>query len=738
MLEKKSVLARLLANENISVQQGNFQSASFDVVNRVLRLPLWKDDMSADVYDLFVGHEVGHALYTPSDPDVLKIEGVPHSYMNVVEDIRIEEKQLEKYPGLVSSFKRGYSELIEMDFFGTKDRDINDMSFMDRLNIKAKGRDLIEVEFSEEEIPYFKKAMSVKSFDDVAAVCKELVAWLGGEKDPEDKENESGDESSDEENSPPIDQSGDESADDFGDDFGYDESEESGESGDESEESGDESEESGDESDDQAQASDQADSSSDDEKSDEESAPDNLKAGSSKPNGKNIEDSLPEVETDTAQQKNTSSLNEGEEKLFAQGMSRAQYEISRVEYKEVLKNRAAVREENYDQCEHTYKRADNRFDAFLTDTKSVVTLMSKEFEMRKAAYRSARARLSTKGSIDVNKLHAYKYDDQLFKQVTTLADGKSHGIVMLVDYSGSMSSVLESVIKQTITLVLFCKRVNIPFQVYSFTTNQNRDGIFRDITNAGNGLTAFNVSNLSLIECFNNKMSKGDLLYAMRSMFYHSHLPYWAQGDLEALGSTPLNGALLASEFIIKDFLRVNPVEKLNFITLTDGHSNPIDLTDGADADWKMQRIAKRIVMKINGKTVELDNAAYGRDGEKNTMTILEAIKGTRVQASNFFICQKRQIRSEMYRVLGFDDSPERTKLYNSIIKSGVWVTDNTDGYDRRFVVINGSDKMSGSTGEFQTQEDATPAQITKAFKKFSGSKKGNRVLTQKFAELIA
>jgi hypothetical protein len=87
---------------------------------------------------------------------------------------------------------------------------------------------------------------------------------------------------------------------------------------------------------------------------------------------------------------------------------------------------------------------------------------------------------------------------------------------------------------------------------------------------------------------------------------------------------------------------------------------------------------------------------------------------------------------------LGFDDSPERTKLYNSIIKSGVWVTDNTDGYDRRFVVINGSDKMSGSTGEFQTQEDATPAQITKAFKKFSGSKKGNRVLTQKFAELIA
>ena len=146
MLQKKSVLARLLANENISVQQGNYSTASFDIVNRVMRLPLWKD-MSNDLYDLLVGHEVSHALHTPSDPNVLNVPNVPFSFINIVEDIRIEKKILRKYPGLIGNFTRGYDELFEMDLFGTKDKDLSTLPFMDKLNIKSKGRAAVEVDF---------------------------------------------------------------------------------------------------------------------------------------------------------------------------------------------------------------------------------------------------------------------------------------------------------------------------------------------------------------------------------------------------------------------------------------------------------------------------------------------------------------------------------------------------------------------------------------------------------------
>ena len=106
-LSAQEYLAKLLAKENLSVQHGNYSTASFDVVNRVLRLPLWKDK-GKDVYDLLVGHEVGHALYTPADgwhDSEKKIGKIPRAYLNIVEDIRIERMIQDTYPGIVTSFQ---------------------------------------------------------------------------------------------------------------------------------------------------------------------------------------------------------------------------------------------------------------------------------------------------------------------------------------------------------------------------------------------------------------------------------------------------------------------------------------------------------------------------------------------------------------------------------------------------------------------------------------------------------
>ena len=64
--EVKSMVAKLLAREDITIQRGNYETASFDVKNRVLQLPLW-DGISNDVLDLFIGHEISHALHTPEN-----------------------------------------------------------------------------------------------------------------------------------------------------------------------------------------------------------------------------------------------------------------------------------------------------------------------------------------------------------------------------------------------------------------------------------------------------------------------------------------------------------------------------------------------------------------------------------------------------------------------------------------------------------------------------------------------
>ena len=129
-----SSLPKLLAKENLTIRHGNYQTPWFDIKNRVLGLPLWKD-MGKDVYDLFVGHEVGHALETPYEgwhdsPE--KLQGCPRSYINVIEDARIERKVKTRYPGLVGPFSRAYANLFEDNFFGTEDIDVSELT--DNLN----------------------------------------------------------------------------------------------------------------------------------------------------------------------------------------------------------------------------------------------------------------------------------------------------------------------------------------------------------------------------------------------------------------------------------------------------------------------------------------------------------------------------------------------------------------------------------------------------------------------------
>ena len=94
--ESKSQLAKLLASEDITVEHRKVSTAMFDLKTRTLICPIWKD-MSGDLYDLLLGHEVGHALETPEDgwhnavsSKDKKISRNFRAFLNVVEDARIE------------------------------------------------------------------------------------------------------------------------------------------------------------------------------------------------------------------------------------------------------------------------------------------------------------------------------------------------------------------------------------------------------------------------------------------------------------------------------------------------------------------------------------------------------------------------------------------------------------------------------------------------------------------------
>ena len=146
----KGTLAKLLATENLIVEHKVVETASFDVDKRVLVLPIW--DTTERVYNLLVGHEVGHALFTPNEE--WRNLDCPQSYVNVTEDARIEKLMKRKFPGLAKDFFQGYQQLNAGDFFRIQNIDVEEMNLIDRINLHYKIGSYEMIPFNDAEAPF--------------------------------------------------------------------------------------------------------------------------------------------------------------------------------------------------------------------------------------------------------------------------------------------------------------------------------------------------------------------------------------------------------------------------------------------------------------------------------------------------------------------------------------------------------------------------------------------------------
>ena len=87
--------------------------------------------------------------------------------------------------------------------------------------------------------------------------------------------------------------------------------------------------------------------------------------------------------------------------------------------------------------------------------------------MKKQADRYARATIARTGVLNVNKLHSYKYNDDLFLKKNIMPNGKDHGMVFFLDWSGSMADNMHGTMQQLNNLALFCKKAQIPLLMLS-------------------------------------------------------------------------------------------------------------------------------------------------------------------------------------------------------------------------------------------------------------------------------
>ena len=706
--EIKSQLAKLLATEDLVVEHKHVQTACFNVHTRVLTLPMW-EKASNTVYDLLVGHEVGHALFTP-DENWLEKVAIPPQFVNVVEDARIEKLMKRKYMGLAKTFFKGYQELNDEDFFSISGEDIDDFNLADRANLYFKIGNFVNIHFDEfDESLIIKKISDVETFDDALRVAEEL--YLHCKKEKEEKVDDI---------TPPP------------------------EIGGESETPANELVE---------------DSGESSEKGETEGAGDDNQPISSgdQPATAPLSDD-PEVQTADAFQENLQDLV-GSDTSY----ENVYVEIPQVDLKYIIAKNDDVHKEidawfNHQRTkfEFLFNKVDEEFIKFKRNAQKEVNYLVKEFECRKAADSYARATTARTGVLDTSKLHTYKYNEDLFKKVSVIPDGKNHGLIFVLDWSGSMSRVMLDTIKQLYNLIWFCKKVSIPFEVYAFTNEWKKPEYNYETGEMINpvDLTCsykkkedllavheqFSMMNL-LTSKTNIKQLEHQMINIWRiaksfSNFYGS--PYSVSNRL-GLSGTPLNEAFVCLHQILPQFQKQNKLQKVQCIVLTDGEANHLSRHVLVERHWEKEpymgtrQLPGGITFLRDRKIGRVYQVPYGWHGFSDLL--LQNLRDN-FPSVNFIGIRVLESRDcNNFIKLYYDlSNKEYPKVLSDWRKLRSFTIKNS-GYHAYFGL---SATSLSQEAEFEVDEGATKAKIKSAFIKSLKTKKLNKKVLGEFISLIA
>ena len=716
--EIKGNLARLLATENLVVEHKHCSTASFDVDRRVLTLPKW-DKASNVVYDMLVGHEVGHALFTPNE-DWRDTADCPKEFVNVIEDARIEKLMKRKYPGLKKSFAGGYKELNDRDFFDTHGEDLGSYSLIDRINLHFKiGADAL-IPFSIEEKLFVARTDVAETFEEVLQIALD-VHKFSNQFEQVDETPVGSPEQSDE---------------------GVEDDEDQVESEEGQEE--------------------------DSEDKDELDLPNFGGAGSSSKADFNPDDYEDEEDEDEGSEGGDTSETQRSFNEKAENLSSRNYGGRNTTYIEIpnkvdLDNHLVDWTVLHDwidsqasDVEGVYDAVDNAYHEFRQSSQKEVNYLVKEFECRKSADAYARSGQSKTGVLDTTKLHTYLYNEDIFKKVTVVPDGKNHGLIFILDWSGSMQNEILATVKQLISLTSFCKKVQIPFEVYAFTNewyaakraienvagNTPDDYDYYGRTWEGLEKNEFYIDSrfFHLMNFVSSRSNGKDYERMCRNLFREANY-YRNYGSYQntigvGLSGTPLNEAIVLLNYILPEFKRNNDLQKVNVCILTDGEACQSAYGREQYNDYKDENV-------IRPNRIDWGNCLRDRqtgrvypefEYENITNVFIQQVRdrNPNVNVIGFRILQGSQLSSFVQRYGSFESYSDIQKQWK---KEKSAIIPNPAAFTALYAINNTA--LNQST-ELDVEAGAKKGDISRAFKKMLKSKSTNKKLLNSFVEYVS
>ena len=788
----KSILAKALAQENIKViHNPALNTAMFDVANRTLMLPVW-ENVSSECYDLLVGHEVGHALFTP-DIDAGKaadctdgpwtsvaedIGGNVHaSYvqglMNIIEDVRIERKVKDKYPGLRRDFSIGYREMFDKDFFGTKDKDVSKLSFGDRLNLHFKVGVHLAIPFTAEEQKIVDRVEKCDSFDDTCNLTRDVFSFIGGTRQhipiPKQKggagngtEGKQGQDWSQGQGNP---QRGNQKQ----DGNGTAPSHSNGNQG-----NGGEGQSNG----------------------NDPNNPRNNNSNGSAPYGAGSGEVFGNLSTQSNFDKIRQQI--ANNKVGCTNYYELPVPITKniiVSYTKVNSHLTNYFENYKNGARGDRKKImaniDEKYSRLINTTRPLIGQLVQQFEMKKAADEQKRTTVSRSGRLDTDRLCLHKITDDIFMNYATIASGKNHGMVMVIDWSSSMSMVTEDVLTQVVMLSQFCKRMGIPFDVYLFTSQysilsldgknveRRDDGKFDPQWESHGSLKRFQKSRdasqdneryteaFALIHVLSSDMKSLEFTQALKNVFTLGQFVTRpndircvkkSDGSTDYLyddlyipsgfnqGNTPLDSTVVAMMDIVPKFQEKHKVQIVNTIFLTDGESGHSVVHTRS---YNNERVY--VDSPFNKKQYDITDYPTSTDA---LLHIFADVTGS--NTIGFFLCGKgghcrysdpNADRKEEYKRMmekGYTEAPTMQKVRSYNYDKGMYEADTlgiNHGYDRLFILpanVNVLDTDEVDDALDNLPDNATFTRVRNTFFKAVSQRANSRGFINRFADVIA
>jgi len=812
-VEQKSMLAKLMASENITVEHRKAKTAKFNLQTRTLTCPVW-NDMTGDMYDLLLGHEISHALHTPmkgwhdavvgdadtSDPKEIRKRNKFKHFLNVVEDARIERFVKDKYPGIRQPMIRAYKQLLARNFFGTANiQNFNSIYLIDKLNLAAKVGSALNIRFTQEEQPFYDELMRVETWEQVESLANRL--WEYSKKEQKEKQNQEAD-ALDEamrellKQSYADDEEGEDQDNDFDDDFDdfdedFDEESDEGDTK-ESKTSLKEDENNNDQEESSQRVNDQQEK--DDKKEDEQEADGETARKQSKNDvnkdrkqesgttgnghdpkkGEDDEEFMPSSSTDEA-------FRDNEEKLVDQTTSDPVYayiptpnlkdivvpadQVNESLSQVITRTEAYAYRYNMAPISVAEKKAKalGWYQDFRTKNADYISLLVKEFEMKKAAKRYERKKVAETGDLNLAKIYNYRLEDDIFRKMLITQKGKSHGLVLLLDKSGSMQCNIKGAMEQILILATFCRKVSIPFRAFSFTNTMGEatkhDFKGRPLQQWSTNIGEVCLRNLDFREMFNSDMSDNVFTNAVINHLFLSNIIAEQIMEIpryEGMGGTPLHEALVALRDVTRQFRKRHRLDIVNTIVIHDG-----------DADWTAEVYKEHTYsyrpkqnVNINGQRVTLidgkEKVSIVLDRESRRPMTEAFMKWYQMTTGSgifgFFISSKspRALRGTLAEYYhnergtafidnyGADADMSFVKLTERL-REERFIESYTPGYTRLYLIAGSEDLVADANiGIQDTGKAWTPSRLLTAFRKVNKKKTVSRVLISRFIGMIA